>query len=97
MNNLFVYGTLQESEVQIAAMGRVAESKEDILLGHARSKVVLKGITYDILVKGKQEIQGLVLSVTEGELKRLDIFETKAYRRVEAVLKSGMIAWVYVK
>jgi len=97
MNNLFVYGTIRKPEVQIGAIGRVAESKEDSLLGYALSKIILKGITYTILVKGSEEIRGLVLSVTEEELEKFDVFETNAYRRIQAMLKSGTTAWVYVK
>ena len=78
-------------------IGRVAESKNDFLEGYSKSSIVLKGITYSILVKGTEEIEGVVLLVTEEELKKLDVFETKAYRRVMEKLRSGASAWVYVK
>ncbi len=97
MHNLFVYGTLKDPEVQKKVIGRVAESQNGSIDGYAKSKIVLKGITYSILVKGTEEIEGVVLQVTEEELKKLDVFETKAYRRVMDKLRSGASAWVYVK
>ena len=97
MQNLFVYGTLRDSKVQKEAIGREVESENDILEGYTKSKVVLKGITYPILIEGNEEIEGVVLKVTEDEIKKLDIFETSAYRRVMKKLKSGISAWVYVK
>lgn len=97
MQNLFVYGTIKDSEVQKKVIGRVAESQNDSLEGYSKSSIILKGITYSILVKGVEEIEGVVLQVTEEELKKFDIFETKAYRRVREKLKSGIESWVYVK
>lgn len=97
MQNLFTYGTIKDPEVQQKVIGRVAESRNDSLEGYSKSSIVLKGITYSILVKGNEEIEGVVLRVTEDELKKFDVFETKAYRRVMEKLKSGLNAWVYVK
>lgn len=97
MQNLFVYGTIKDPEVQKRVIGRVAESQNDSLEGYSKSSIVLKGITYSILVKGTEEIEGVVLQVTEDELKKFDVFETTAYRRIMEKLKSGLNAWVYVK
>lgn len=97
MQNLFTYGTIKDPEVQKKVIGRVAESRNDSLEGYSKSSIVLKGITYSILVKGTEEIKGVVLQLTEDELKKFDVFETAAYRRIMEQLKSGVRAWVYVK
>jgi len=97
MQNLFVYGTIKDPEVQKKVIGRIAESKEDVLEGYTKSQIVLKDIAYSILEKGEGEIGGLVLQVSEEELNKFDIFETKAYRRIKEILRSGAEAWVYVK
>lgn len=97
MQNLFTYGTIKDPEVQKKVIGRVAESKNDSLQGYTKSSIMLKGITYSILVKGTEEIDGVVLQLTDDELTKFDIFETNAYRRVKEKLKSGVDAWVYVK
>ncbi len=97
MQNLFVYGTIKDPEVQKKVIGRVAESRNDSLEGYSKSSIVLKGITYSILVKGTEEVEGVVLQLTEDELKKFDVFETTAYRRVMEKLKSGVETWVYVK
>ena len=36
-------------------------------------------------------------AVTAAELAAADAYEVSAYKRIEAVLKSGKSAWVYVK
>lgn len=97
MQNLFSYGTLQDPKIQLEAIGRVAESHPDVLSGYVKDTVIIKNITYFILVKGEGEVSGSVLKVTAEELDKFDVVETKAYRRVRETLKSGVSAWVYVK
>lgn len=97
MQNLFVYGTLKDPKVQKEVIGREVEAKEDILKGYSKGEIIIEGKIYPILVKGTGEISGLVLQVTNEELKKLDEYETAAYRRIEEKLKSGITAWVYVK
>ncbi len=97
MQNLFVYGVLKDPKVQKEIIGREAESERNILEGYSKSRIILKGITYAILIKGSGEIEGVILKVTKNELQKLDIFETRAYRRVKEKLKSGISVWVYVR
>lgn len=40
-------------------------------------------------------VKGFVIAVTGEELRRLDDYETAAYRRSEVTLESGRRAWVY--
>ena len=40
-------------------------------------------------------VKGFVITVTTEELRRLDAYETSAYRRSEVTLASGRKAWVY--
>lgn len=95
---LFVYGTLKDPEVQKREIGRVTPGTPDVLQGFTRSQIVINKNTYPIVVqKPGDEVSGLVLDVTPDELKKLDIYETDAYRRSEIVLKSGVPAWVYHK
>lgn len=42
------------------------------------------------------EVAGTLFEVTSEELSRADSYETSDYRRVEARLRSGLSAWVYV-
>jgi len=98
MEKLFVYGTLRESEIQEKIIGRTIEGSEDTLSGYERSETEIEGETYPILVPNREgRIEGLVLSVNPSELRRIDEYETEAYRRIQVYLQSGERAWVYIK
>lgn len=95
---LFVYGTLKDSEVQKEVIGRTVKAIPDILEGYKKSKVKINGNTYPILVPdSNNSIEGLVISLAPKELKLIDEYETKAYKRKKVILKSGKRAWVYQK
>jgi len=97
---LFVYGTLQNIEAQKKILGRVLESSGDSLAGYKKTTVNIEGEMYSILKKSRNRfdiVLGKVLEVTEEDLKKLDKYETDAYRRIEVVLSSGKESWVYVK
>ena len=42
-------------------------------------------------------VEGDVLSLTDAELDAADRYETADYRRVRVTLRSGLVAWVYVR
>ncbi len=43
------------------------------------------------------EVAGKVFRITPGERAAADRYELSDWKRIEAVLKSGTTAWVYVK
>jgi len=47
-------------------------------------------------VPGEGVIDGVVFEITEAELAQADAYETADYQRIEATLKSGRQAFVYV-
>ena len=99
MENLFVYGTLKNPEVQKLVIGRVADSSKDTLPGYRLEKIYIDGETYPILVpdqKQKKPIEGLLLSVSDEEMKKIDMYETEIYERKNFALKSGKKAFVYL-
>ncbi len=98
MENLFVYGTLRDKEVQKKVYGRSQSGEPDKLHGYAKSTIVINNNTYPILVENKSgSVDGFVLNINSDELKKIDEYETKAYRRVQVMLESGKRAWVYAK
>lgn len=97
MENLFVYGTLKNSKIQKKIIGRVVKGISDIVVGYRIKTITIEGKKYSIFVKDKGLVTGLVLKLTSEELKKIDKYETNAYRRVPEILKSGTKAWVYVK
>ncbi|NJB71792.1 gamma-glutamylcyclotransferase (GGCT)/AIG2-like uncharacterized protein YtfP [Saonia flava] len=96
---LFTYGTLQDPQVQHYIYGRILDGKPDFLLGHKRLKNAVYG-KYPLVVKTNHEndsVPGMVYYISYEELLKTDVYETNAYRREKATLKSGIDAWVYVE
>ncbi|OGN27693.1 MAG: hypothetical protein A2941_01760 [Candidatus Yanofskybacteria bacterium RIFCSPLOWO2_01_FULL_49_17] len=96
MEKLFVYGTLREPEVQKKVIGRVAAGTEDTLDDYGLSEIVIEGEKFPAAIpKIGESIAGQVIKITPEELKLIDDYETEAYKRVKATLKSKIIAWVF--
>jgi gamma-glutamylcyclotransferase (GGCT)/AIG2-like uncharacterized protein YtfP len=94
---LFVYGTLKEPEVQSRVIGRIIKGIPDTLNGYTKSTITINNNTYPIISQGEGNVEGLILEVTTEELKKLDEYETSAYKRKKVTLKSGKEAWAYQK
>ncbi len=97
---LFSYGTLQYESVQRKLFGRLLDCKADVLIGYKLDSIAIADATYLIAVKSEnatQEIAGQVLTITTEELAAADAYEGADYQRIEVNLKSGQVAWVYVK
>lgn len=105
---LFSYGTLQQPEVQHANYGRLIEGQADVLPGYVLAQLQIED-PHVVAVSGKathtiarqtgnprDRIDGTVLFLTQAELDASDKYEVEAYRRVEARLESGRIAFVYI-
>ncbi len=108
MENLFSYGTLQQEKVQSDTFGYLLEGKRDVLQGYCISEVKIKDKSV-IKLSGKEihpiliftgnikdEIEGTVFRINSSELLMADKYEVDDYSRVEAILKSGTKAWIYV-
>lgn len=105
---LFSYGTLQQEAVQLANFGRRLEGEADAIAGYRVDSIVIDDPTvvglsgaevHKILVatgNPADQIDGMVLRISEAELAAADAYETSDYVRVEAPLRSGRRAWVYV-
>ncbi len=106
---LFSYGTLQYPEVQKASFGRLLEGTEDAILGFRRELVEItdpdvlerSGERFHPIVmpssNNDDAVTGKVFKITSDELAAADAYEVSDYKRVEARLRSGAKAWVYVK
>ncbi len=98
MVNLFVYGTLRDNKVQKEVIGRTVKSIKDCLKGYKKSTIKIEGEYYSALIPSSSfTLEGLVLSVNAEELKKIDEYETNAYKRKRIVLGGGKKAWVYLK
>ncbi len=108
MPRLFSYGTLQQEPVQLATFGRRLQGRPDALLGYRQSMVAIddpqvvrtSGSSQHPIVcpsaDAQERVGGMVFEISEQELEQADRYEVSAYRRVEAPLASGGVAWVYV-
>jgi hypothetical protein len=106
---LFSYGTLRQREVQMALFGRELDGEPDILRGFVLSKVAIDdpdvvatsgSAEHPILRRSDgpgEDIPGMVFTLSADELLQADAYETSAYARIEAPLKSGRRAFVYVE
>jgi len=96
MEKLFVYGTLQDSRIQKLVIGRSQEGGQNVLEGYRKEEIKIEDEHYPILVPDpKKSVSGKVLLVTPEELKAIDEYETRIYKRITVTLKDGAKAWVY--
>jgi hypothetical protein len=106
---LFSYGTLQDRPVQLETFGRVLAGKPDAMLGFVQTLVEItdpqvvatSGKTHHPIVQPSarptDEVPGTVFEITERELAHADAYEVSDYKRISVTLKSGQVAWVYVR
>lgn len=109
MENLFSYGTLQYPAVQQSSFGRLLDGEQDVLLGFKIEQtkiedanvVATSGDEYHPIAvytgDFSDTVEGMVFEITAEELRQSDKYEVSQYRRVEAILKSGKKAWVYMQ
>ncbi len=105
---LFSYGTLQQDDVQRATFGRLLAGRRDTLPGYAQGLyeigdpevVATSGKTHHPILQpsghSADRVDGTVFEISDAELAQADAYEVAAYRRVEATLASGLLAWVYI-
>ena len=96
--NLFVYGKLMNIEIQKALIGRQASENKDKLIGYKISEIFIGNKKYLTVEKDyNSKIYGFVISLNRKELKLIDKYEEKYYKRKKLILDSGISAWVYLK
>lgn len=93
---LFVYGSLLNPAVQEKVFGRIEEGVDDILEHHKTIPAFVEGQQYSTAIPDMDHnVHGKVLSLTDEELKKIDLYEEPEYRRKKVTLKSGTEAWLY--
>ncbi len=107
MEKLFSYGTLQLEEVQTSTFGRVLAGKQDVLVGYVNTTVKItdqkviaaSGTDIHPILKftGNEtdRVSGTVFEVSAEELAQADAYEVEDYVRIEALLNSGIMSWIY--
>jgi hypothetical protein len=94
--------------VQRAQFGRLLEGERDAILGYRvveqeivdEAVVALSGLRFhpNLVATGdpSDAVEGTLYFVSEAELAAADEYEVEDYVRIEAPLRSGRTAWVYV-
>ncbi|MGI8885016.1 MAG: gamma-glutamylcyclotransferase family protein [Pyrinomonadaceae bacterium] len=105
--NLFSYGTLQKSKVQMELFGRLLNGTKDILNGWKISSIEIKDEIFLARGEGKFQktliqssnfadfVEGIVFEISEEELLVADKYEPDNYKRIKVTLQSGKEAWIY--
>jgi gamma-glutamylcyclotransferase (GGCT)/AIG2-like uncharacterized protein YtfP len=97
---VFAYGTLKLENLRQELLGYETPSFPGILKGFSMSSVILDHIEYPIIMENPDScdiIEGEYFAVEEPDLKKLDIYESPAYRRIQVKLENGIAAWVYIQ
>jgi hypothetical protein len=106
--HLFAYGTLQQSDVQLALFGRTLEGRVDALPGYAVSPleitdpevIATSGSALHTVARETgdplDEVPGTAFRLSDAELAAADAYEVADVRRVTVRLASGHEAFVYV-
>jgi gamma-glutamylcyclotransferase (GGCT)/AIG2-like uncharacterized protein YtfP len=105
---LFSYGTLRQTNVQLATFGRLLEGREDSLAGFVLAPMAItdpqviaaSGLDVHTIAReapgATEPIPGTVFRITPAELEAADRYESGPIRRIRVGLVSGAEAFVYV-
>ena len=96
---LFCYGTLMLPEVMQSIIGRSLRPRPAVLPGY-RLYSIKRAVYPAVLPEKGAEVRGVVYrGLRLADIRRLDAFEGREYRRKACVINSagrGLSAWVYV-
>lgn len=109
MNLLFSYGTLQQENVQLETFGRILQGEKDALLGYKLDYIEI--FDEEVLRKSGQQfhpilspsedpndrVEGVLLVLTDDELKEADAYEVDSYKRVKVSFLSGKEGFIYIE
>ncbi|MBC2838536.1 gamma-glutamylcyclotransferase family protein [Robiginitalea sp. SC105] len=95
---LFVYGTLTDPHISEQVFGGLPPYTRDSLEGFEKLEASVAGQYPEVIPCGKEgtAVAGMLLEVSQEELRRADLYETDLYYRKILSLKSGRQAWVYL-
>ncbi|MCI9844754.1 gamma-glutamylcyclotransferase family protein [Flavobacterium pectinovorum] len=104
MEQIFSYGTLQSKEIQMQVFNKLLTGTPDQLTGYKLKDLQIEeefGIeNYFVATPSENPsdaVDGIVYSISSADLAKADQFESNAYKRVQIILKSGVVAWIYIE
>ncbi|MBZ4033311.1 gamma-glutamylcyclotransferase [Flavobacterium sp. 17A] len=104
MEKLFSYGTLRSKEIQRQIFNKILIGTADQVMGYKLKSLKIEeefGMAdYVVAVASENStdtIHGVVFTISNADLAKVDLFESNAYRRVQVTLHSGETAWIYIE
>jgi gamma-glutamylcyclotransferase (GGCT)/AIG2-like uncharacterized protein YtfP len=95
---LFVYGSWTKPRVQRKVFRKSMQGHRDVLDGYCVTNIRAgKRMCPALIRKDCSSVGGSVIEVSVPNLARSDRYETRAFVRKRATLRSGKRAWVYVR
>lgn len=95
---LFAYGTLKDGDIRKALFGGQPAGSPDALEGFAKTTTAFGGAVYPNIVPADEGVvEGELMEIDAETLARIDGYETGAYARKKMRLRSGALAWVYIR
>lgn len=94
--NLFVYGTLRFPSTQQKAFHSTKKGTPDSIKGFKRGKRWVVDDVYPVIIPSKNHsVKGMIIELTEKQLRLCDDYEGHGYFRSVIKTKKGTVAWVY--
>jgi gamma-glutamylcyclotransferase (GGCT)/AIG2-like uncharacterized protein YtfP len=97
---VFAYGTLLDAKVRNDILGYSTSICNSKIQGFHMKKIRLGGRIYPILVEDHGSeiwIEGGYFKINPKDLKRLDDYESPAYRRKLVKTAEGVPVWIYYR
>ena len=89
MNDLFVYGTLLYSDIQLKVINRIVQGNAAVLHNYKRFQVMQH--SYPGIIKHQDSIvEGVIIQVNDEEMLLLDDYEGEEYERISVTVMSKM-------
>lgn len=100
MIKLFVYGTLQDPDIQSSILGYIPKRNDvvETIWGYSLENIEIEGKSYAIACKSKEgRIHGVILEIPTIDIYLIDKWEGNNYIRIYEYTISDNLCQVYVK
>ena len=82
-HQVFVYGTLLDPSTRARAIGREVPQSSHLLKDYKKISTEINGTRYPNIVSSSGDsVEGVIITLSEKELNKLDKWENKEYKRI---------------
>ena len=97
MDNVFVYGTLQDSQTRYHVLQHMVKAEHDVLNDYSKVPHSYFGVYPTIKEDKGKFVAGKVFKANTSDLERMDRYETENYKKINVKLVSGKKAVAYIE